>query len=271
MPTRNESMIERVVRVLEVFEPEFPLSASEISRRTGIPMPSTHRIVTDLLRIGLLERDEQRQLRVGFRLWELATRSSSALGIREIAVPYMEELHTVVRQHTQLSILDRQDVLIVEKLTSRHSSSTNFSAPGSRLPALACAPGIVLGAFGSSEARERLLTEARLTKFTEATVLNRDLMRKLFAQVRHEGFAVARGWIHKDVGALAAPVIGRDGTAIAALSVTGRLDLADDLAVIPALLTTARLISRAVHAADSYGNPKNIMLKRQIRQALDGS
>ena len=150
--------------------PDVPLSATEIARRTEIPVPTTHRIVADLLRLGLLERDDQRLLRVGYRLWELATRSSSALSIRDLALPFMEELHSVVRQHTQLSILDGYDVLIVEKLTSRRSSGTNVAPPGSRCLRTVRAPGLVLAAFGESSARENLLLGGRLTKFTDATV-----------------------------------------------------------------------------------------------------
>lgn len=269
MPIRNESMIERVVRVLEAFESDVPLSATELARRTDIPVPTTHRIVADLLRLGLLERDDQRLLRVGYRLWELATRSSSALSIRDIALPFMEELHSVVRQHTQLSILDGHDVLIVEKLTSRRSSGTNVAPPGSRLPALACAPGLVLAAFGESSARENLLIGGRLTKFTDATVLDRDELRQLLAEARRKGFAAAPGWIHSDAAGLAAPVLGRNGRAVAALSVTGPLKLADDLAVIPALITTARMISRAIGSGKNTEDARAAILKRRIRNALN--
>ncbi|WAM12220.1 helix-turn-helix domain-containing protein [Rhodococcus sp. JS3073] len=53
MPARGESMIERVVRVLEAFKDAGgSLTASEIARQADIPIPSAHRIVTELSASG---------------------------------------------------------------------------------------------------------------------------------------------------------------------------------------------------------------------------
>ena len=74
----GDSMTERIVRVLETFTSERAVqSASEIGRRSGLPSSSAHRIVDDLVSAGLLDRDEDAQVRLGMRLWELALRGSS--------------------------------------------------------------------------------------------------------------------------------------------------------------------------------------------------
>lgn len=267
MRSAGETMIERVLRILEVFDDEQPLSASEIARRAGIPVPSAHRIVTDLIRCGLLERDERNGIRMGLRLWELANRASRALTLREIALPYMEDLHAAVQQHTQLSVLDRNDVLLVEKLTSSRSNSTNITQAGGRLPILACAPGLVLTAFSSPENRERILTTAKLTKFTESTIVDRGQLRGLVAHVRQNGFAVANAWIHPDTSGTAVPILTKDGTAVAALSVTTPLSTDERLTLVPALHTAARAIARAVEADTQTADPGLHKLKQQVRRA----
>lgn len=71
MPADGETMIERVIRVLEAFEDEHPLSASGIARRTGISVRSAHRIVTGLVRSSLLVRDG----RNGIAHWRCRRRS----------------------------------------------------------------------------------------------------------------------------------------------------------------------------------------------------
>jgi hypothetical protein len=52
----GETTLSRATRVLEVFGPEASsLTASDISRRTGIPMASTHRLVGQMVQLGLLQ------------------------------------------------------------------------------------------------------------------------------------------------------------------------------------------------------------------------
>ena len=73
----GDSVTDRLVRVLETFTPTRTVqTAAEIGRRAGLPPSMAHRIVGELVDAGLLERDEERRIRVGMRLWELATRSS---------------------------------------------------------------------------------------------------------------------------------------------------------------------------------------------------
>jgi len=99
----SDTTLGRATRVLEVFESGTPsLSASDIARRTGIPMASTHRLVGQMVRLGLLERGPDRLLRVGVRLWELSWRSTAALGLRNVALPYLEDLQSAVRQHVRV-------------------------------------------------------------------------------------------------------------------------------------------------------------------------
>jgi len=63
----------RVLTVLEVFEAGNPaLTLSEISHRAGLPLSTTHRIVTELTSWGALERHPDRRYTIGWRLVELA-------------------------------------------------------------------------------------------------------------------------------------------------------------------------------------------------------
>ena len=56
------------------------------------------------------------------RLWEYASRTPGAVGLREIARPWCEAVQRRVRQHTQLGILQGADVLYIERLSIRTPS-----------------------------------------------------------------------------------------------------------------------------------------------------
>ena len=82
------------------------LTVGEVSRRAGLPLATASRMVADLVEHGLLSRYADRRVRVGTRLWALASRASPTLSLRELAMPVLEELLRVVGHHAQLGVLD---------------------------------------------------------------------------------------------------------------------------------------------------------------------
>ena len=102
----GESVLHKHLRVLQAFDILRPfLTLTEISEATGLPASTTHRLVAELEREGLLERMPDRSYRLGVRLWEFASRTPGAVGLRELARPWLEAVHARVRQHTQLGVL----------------------------------------------------------------------------------------------------------------------------------------------------------------------
>ncbi|KAA9163273.1 IclR family transcriptional regulator [Amycolatopsis acidicola] len=263
-------MIERVTRVLEVFKSGAgPLTASEIARQAGIPGPSAHRIVAELTQTGVLDRDSDRRVRIGMKLWEIVARSSGVFTLREAAVPYMEDLRSVVDAPTLLCVLDHDDVLNVATLPARRPVATNVTQPGIRLPVLASSPGIVLTAFSTPEVRDRILATARITRFTAETVVERRDLVRIVQEVRRTGHVIARSWMSPDAVGMAVPVLAGDGTALAALSVTTPSNTRTQSSLLPALYTTARGIGRAFLAGSAPADPQLTILLHRIRIATD--
>ena len=55
----GESVISRVVRLVDAFDREVPwMSLTELARRAGLPQTTAHRPVKELLRRGLIERKQ---------------------------------------------------------------------------------------------------------------------------------------------------------------------------------------------------------------------
>jgi DNA-binding IclR family transcriptional regulator len=90
----------------------------------------------------------------------------------------MENLHAVVKEATRLSILDRNDVFNVETLSSREASAT-ITQPGTRLPLLASSPRHRPRGFSPPEASTALLASAKITRFTEYTIIDRDVLERV--------------------------------------------------------------------------------------------
>jgi len=213
----GETMVDRVVRILGAFDAgATDLTASAIARRAGLPSSSAHRIVAELAAAGLLERDEDGRYRIGMRLWELTTRGSRALALRQAALPHMERVQASTREHTQLGVLDQDEVLIIERLSSPDAVS-NVALVAGRLPLHASSSGLVLLAFGRQSLRDRVLS-GPLPAVGPLTITEPTMLRRRLEAVRSAGFAVLAASIESVSTGIAVPVADRAGRTVAALS-----------------------------------------------------
>ena len=237
-------MLSRAVRIFEAFTPdETTLGISEIARRAGLPLPTASRLVAELVRHGLLAREPGRQVRIGVRMWELALRASPALGLREVAMPFMEDAHSVIGHHVQLGVLDGYEVIFVERLSAPHAV-INYTRIAGRLPLHVSSSGLVLLAHAPGELQERVLARP-LARYTPNTITAPDRLRAVLADVRRRGYAHCPGYVHEDALGIAVPVRAGAHPVVAAVSAIVPAD-ANGRTVTAVLLAAARGISRAL-------------------------
>jgi DNA-binding IclR family transcriptional regulator len=240
----GDSVTGRLVRVLETFTPTRTVqTATQIGRRAGLPSSTAHRIVNELVDAGLLERDATRGVRVGMRLWELATRSSHALRLRQAALPFMERVQGRVREHTQLAILEQDEALFLERLSAPESGS-NVTRIAGRLPLHASSSGLALLAFADAATQERVLAGV-LVPLTPSTIVEPGALRRKLAEIRTLGHVVAPGYIEEVSTGIAVPLRDETSTVIAALSVVLPRDAEVDFALVE-LRRAARDTERAL-------------------------
>jgi len=240
----GESATDRFVRVLETFTPtRTTQTATDIGRRAGLPSSTAHRIVGDLVAAGLLERDEDRRLRVGLKLWELTTRSSHALWLREAALPFMEEVQARIGEHTQLVVLEEDSALCVERLSGA-SAGENMTLIAGRLPLHASSSGLVLLAYAPQQFREQVLA-APLKRVGPETVTDPARLRRVLARIRQTGHVIAPGTVSAVSTGVAVPLRDRTGEVIAALSVILPRGV-DPLPALEELKAASRAIARTL-------------------------
>jgi DNA-binding IclR family transcriptional regulator len=249
----GESSIARAVRIFAAFTPdETSLRVSEIARRTGLHVATASRLVAELTAQGLLERGPDNDVRVGVRMWELASRASPTLSLRDAAMPYLEDVHAVVGHHAQLGVRDGDDVLFVERLSAR-DAVINYSRIAGRLPLHISSSGHVLLAFGPPALQDRILGRI-LERYTDDTITTRDALRAALAETCRRGFALLPGHVHEEATGVAVPVRNALNEVVAALSVIvpndGRAQ-----AHVPVLTAAARGVSRALSGRPPVGPP----------------
>ena len=244
-PEPPQGVLARAVRLLEAFDTRATsLTVTDLSRRSGLPLSTTSRMVAELTRQGLLTRsDDGRRIQVGVRLWELASRAAPMRGLREAALPFMEDLHTVIRHHVQLGVLDGHDVLFVERLSSREAV-INVTEVAGRLPLHASSSGLVLLAHAAPETQAAILNGA-LRTFTPATITSPEHLRIALSEIRKTGYAHTPGHIRDAAAGVAVPIRDPRQNVIASLGVVVPNDETAGRTV-PALRAAAQGIQRAM-------------------------
>lgn len=101
-------MINRAFALLGAFDSGHRVQTlADLSHRSGIPRSSTLRFPRTLVDVGALERLDDGRYTVGLRLLEIASLAPRGHGLRSVAMPFMEDLFQVTRQHVLLAVLDQ--------------------------------------------------------------------------------------------------------------------------------------------------------------------
>jgi len=248
------SVTSRALRVLEAFSPAAPvLKLTDISRQTGLPLTTAHRLVNELTDWGALEREPGGGYRIGLRLWEIAALAPRGLGLRELALPHLSDLGRVTGENIQLAVREELSVVYVERLAGRNSVPV-LTRVGGRFALTPTGVGRVLLAHAPSEVQEYVLSQP-LIRYTERTECDPVKLRQVLAEVRHTGVAVCERQVTMDSVSVAAPVYGPGGEVAAAVSVVAHVESVQGHTLVPLVQVAASGISRTLGAAPPASPP----------------
>lgn len=211
-------MLGRGLALLEAFGDDPELNLTELARRTGLPKPTAHRLVAELLTWGGLERSG-RNLRLGRRLVTLAARAPVERRLRDAAGPHLAGLLESPRHSVHLGVLDGSEpcVVILTRLVTKRTAVPCQPI----LPAHSTAMGRVLLAHGPPDPVRTLMSRG-LPRRTSRTMTSRAALLTELARVRRRGYAISAGETVAGVTAVAGPVFAGGRYAIGAVAVAGR-------------------------------------------------
>jgi len=213
------SMVERMTLVLAAFDAASPrLTLAELADRTGLPRSTTHRILEQLVELRWLEHGGQ-SYSLGLRALELGGLAVAHHELREIAVPLLSELHQRTGTIASLAVLDRRDVVFIER-QGQGLSSDVITRVGGRAPAHATAAGKAMLAW-TDDGMLRSSYPPRLPTRTPRTITTLEALRQDLAQIRGRGgIAYEREEVVQGTSSVGIALRG-SGRALAALQLSG--------------------------------------------------
>jgi DNA-binding IclR family transcriptional regulator len=243
MTAGTTSVTARALEVLATFDAEhLALTLSELARRTGLPLTTTHRLVGELVAWGALERQADGAYVIGRRLWDLGLLAPVSRGLRDLALPFLQDLSAATGENAHLAVQDGTSALYVERISGR-SSVPIVSRSGTRLPLHATGVGKVLLAHAQPEVLDEVLHRPR--RITAYTVVDAAVLRRQLSDVRRRGYALTGEEMSLGTVSVAVPVTDAAGTVVAALGVVAPSSRRDMVRLVPALQVAARGIARS--------------------------
>lgn len=236
------SVTGRALAVLDSFDATHRRqSLAAISRRTGLPLTTVHRLAHDLERNDALVRGSDGDYEIGSKIWRLGTLASVHVELREVALPYMEDVYELGNDAVQVAVLDGLRCLIVDRIAGSRTISV-LSKPGSRLPLHATGVGKVLMAFGEPELQDAVL--GSLDRYTDKTITDIATLKSQLLAIKSQGFAITREELAPGATSVAVPLRGKGGKVIAALGVVSSSANAEISRMVPVLQVTAAALSK---------------------------
>ena len=237
--TPGATVTSRALALLGAFDERHRrLTLTELASRSGLPVPTAHRLVAELVAWGALARSPSGDYVVGRRLWDLGLLAPVQTGLRELASPYLHDLYGATLATVHLAVRDGTEVLYLDRLAG-HASVPVVSSVGSRLPLHATGVGKVLLAHAPAEVQRAVLAD--LPRITPYTVTQPGLLRRQLARVQRDDHATTTEEMSLGACSIAVP-IRRGADVVAALGI-----------VVPSLKDRAKLVGALQVAARGIG------------------
>jgi DNA-binding IclR family transcriptional regulator len=236
------------------------LTVTELSRASGVPKASVHRLSTKLVDSGLLDKVGERYS-IGIHMFELAYTVPHLRRLREAAMPHLVDLYAYNREVVHLAILVGHDVLYLEKLAGSRSASMP-SAVGRRMPSHCTGLGKAILAFSTVDPLSEVFIQS-LRRRTRETIVAPSVLAGQLSRVHAEHLAYEHDEAVPGVSCIAAPVLSRDGRAIAAISISVPTCRFRPGAMRNQLMVAASRLSKAVAQAPVWQrDPRDRLVAR---------
>lgn len=248
MATERVQSVDRVFHLLEqLADGGGALSLSELAQRTGLPMPTIHRLLRSLVNQGYVRQESSKRYALGPRLIRLGESANRMLGAW--ATPYLAGLVARYGETTNMAMLEGDACVYVAQVPSSQSMRM-FTEVGRVVMLHSTGVGKAILSTMSDQEVLAILTRTGMPACTEQTITTPEAMLEVLRETRDNGYAIDDGEQELGVRCVAVPI--PDLPFKAAVSVSGpssRVSVDDVPRIAPYLQTAAAEISEAFDAS----------------------
>ncbi len=227
----------RGLQVLMLFDgSDRALKTSEIAARTGVPMPTTFRVVSTLEGMGFLERADDGSLRPGLAVLSLGSAALRSSSLVEVSDRPLRRLADLTGETINLGVLSADRTLYVARLRNADLVTANV-AVGTTLPAPYTSMGkLLLAHLGDDDIAQRLKPASFPAGAGPNAVRDLDELMSHVRRIRDDGYSIQDEELAQGLRSISVAVLSRDGAAVAALNVAVAANRHDVDSLVPSFL-----------------------------------
>lgn len=221
-------VIERMMSLLDALAAA-PESASlkQLSASTDLHPSTAHRILAAMTNARFVERQDAGSYRLGIRLLELGSLVKSRINLREVALPFMQELHEKIGEAINLGSRHDDDIVYLERTSSGRALVRVVYLVGGRAPLHLTSLGKLFLAAESAQKVRDYAKRTGLPGKTPHSLTTLATLEKELDKVRRHDVAYDDEEAELGLKCVAAPIRDDEGQIVAALSVSAPADRHD--------------------------------------------
>jgi IclR family transcriptional regulator, KDG regulon repressor len=217
----NISSLQRGLRLLDLFvRAEKGLSASQVTKLSGLPVSTVHRFLANLEASGFLNCSGTGNYHLGLACFSLGQAALGQLDIRRLTLPYLQELNLQTRETIHLTVRHGLSAVYVEKLDSPEPLRI-YSRIGAAVPLHCTGVGKVILAYMALDEQTRILSQLQFRRITPNSIGSMQELQTHLRKVRRNGYACDLEENEPHIRCIAAPIWDHTGAVHAAVSITG--------------------------------------------------
>jgi len=260
MATSSVKVLDKAFSILSTFFDKDDSTLKELGEITHLNRSTIYRILQVYLKWGFLEQDAaSKKYRLSIKILEMAGSVLRKLNFLDICRPYLLQLRDETGESAFLSILDREQIVVVDWEPSYFNAHIRITV-GKTVPSYATAAGKVILAFLPPAELDALLAIMKLTRYTENTIADETTLRNTLGDVHREGHAVSIGEYDPDIVVVSAPIFDIHHRVVASFSIAAlesRVKSRDQIREYGSLVAKlSQEISRKLGATVQNGVPR---------------
>ncbi|MCU1233603.1 MAG: transcriptional regulator, IclR family, partial [Candidatus Solibacter sp.] len=236
--TSGVRVLHKTLDILEkIKSTESGYKLADLARKVELPKATVYRILTTLEGRGYLDRAADGSYRMAKKLFDLQRTVPLEQTLHRVAQPVMERLVASCKETVNLGILDAGEVVVINTVESPQAVRMSSKIGNRRYLHSTAIGKVLLGGMSDKEV-QRLLRLKGIPKLTEETLTAKPAVLAEIHKVRAQGWALDNQENEIEGRCIGAPIIGPDGTIVAALSISGpvfRMDIERACSLVPEL------------------------------------
>lgn len=247
------SSVKRAIDVLDLLARKGALGVRAVAVHLDLPVGSVHRLLQDLAEENAVERNEEGNWRLSYRLLQITEMQLDNIQLPRLARPFCEAIAEVTGETVNVNVLSGPHCVCVDKVRGNDGMQLDFRI-GTRSPLHCGGSAKAILAFQPDAVIDRVVGEP-MTGFTSRTITSPDELKAELGRVRRRGYAIDDEELVMGIWCVGVPIVDGVGKAVGAISITGtsRKTVGPEVQPLVDMLANAcSQVSRALGYAGSW-------------------